>query len=390
MNSTIKRTLRLILPLSALRDSSPPRNLDASTCIRTSSAPDSHPSYRCLPSFFIIGAMKSGTGELLKWLSLHPLLRSAHAPHKREGGFFSRISLQASIEAYLPHLPSFSKDQVSSLYTFEKSPAYLRNATALRILSKVLPSARIIVILRKPAERSLSEFLHHSRHRRYRYARGYGDSAEEHIVNLRYLRYRNISFLDTRANNTIHLSASTKTGPALPYPPLVTDVVHYFRQAGQEREEIANSRYPRQLRALWDSFPPSQVLILLQEELLRDTLATLRKIEAFLGLPCFDFSSVSEMTAGRVTRRDPSSSLSIKGLKATMARWASAAGLSGLVAPRRLGGRELLAVTPQSFQREMNDKFKEDVVELRKMLKDLPQSLLPIPPTPLEVLDNWV
>lgn len=29
---------------------------------------------RCLPSFMIVGAMKSGTGALLRWLGMHPSL----------------------------------------------------------------------------------------------------------------------------------------------------------------------------------------------------------------------------------------------------------------------------------------------------------------------------
>jgi hypothetical protein len=31
---------------------------------------------KCLPSFIIAGAMKCGTGELMKWLNLNPFLRS--------------------------------------------------------------------------------------------------------------------------------------------------------------------------------------------------------------------------------------------------------------------------------------------------------------------------
>ncbi|RYH19536.1 hypothetical protein EON65_25965 [archaeon] len=259
VNFTIHKNHRLIVPQSALHHTSPLPLLDAGMCIQTNHILNSQPSYRCLPSFFIIGAMKSGTGELLKWLSLHPLLRSAHAPHKREGGFFSRVSHHPSLEAYLSHLPPFSAAQASSLYTFEKSPAYLRNATALRALSTVFPHSRIIVILRKPAERSLSEFLHHSRHRRYRYLPDKGKNTGEVIVNTRYLRNRiigasNTSTSNNNNSNSIHNSSIHKgvdTWLALSHPPSVSEVVRYFRQGG-EREEVGNSRYPRQLRALWD------------------------------------------------------------------------------------------------------------------------------------------
>ena len=45
--------------------------IDAGVCATVGKSQD----VRCLPSFIIIGAMKSGTGELMKWLEWHPLLR---------------------------------------------------------------------------------------------------------------------------------------------------------------------------------------------------------------------------------------------------------------------------------------------------------------------------
>lgn len=51
------------------RDSVTP---DAGVCVRESETL----GFRCLPSFLIIGAMKSGTGQLLDWLNLHPNLQS--------------------------------------------------------------------------------------------------------------------------------------------------------------------------------------------------------------------------------------------------------------------------------------------------------------------------
>lgn len=45
---------------------------DAGVCVRESNSL----GLRCLPSFLIIGAMKSGTGDLMDWLNLHPNLQS--------------------------------------------------------------------------------------------------------------------------------------------------------------------------------------------------------------------------------------------------------------------------------------------------------------------------
>ncbi|RYH19537.1 hypothetical protein EON65_25970 [archaeon] len=121
-------------------------------------------------------------------------------------------------------------------------------------------------------------------------------------------------------------------------------------------------------------------------------MATLRKIEVFLGLPCFDFSSVA-VTSGGIVRRKPSSKEGwIEGIKDYAHSLFNLVGLVELVpiASRRVGGRELLAMTPVSFQREMKDKFKEEVEELKDMLKSLPQQSVALPSTPLEVLDDWI
>ena len=45
---------------------------DAGVCVKESSTL----GFRCLPSFLIIGTMKSGTGELMTWLNRHPNLQS--------------------------------------------------------------------------------------------------------------------------------------------------------------------------------------------------------------------------------------------------------------------------------------------------------------------------
>lgn len=55
--------------LDLYRDSVRP---DAGVCVRESDSL----GFRCLPSFLIIGAMKSGTGQLMDWLNLHPNLQS--------------------------------------------------------------------------------------------------------------------------------------------------------------------------------------------------------------------------------------------------------------------------------------------------------------------------
>jgi hypothetical protein len=195
---------------------------------------------RCLPSFIIAGAMKCGTGELMKWLQLHPRLRVGSGPKdKREVHFFtspnslsptgtvvsiasaasasvvaagadigagtipdigagtipaaatnlqsnatslhlssvnnspstaSSFSVEQQIKElmeYAQFFPKFSMDEAATQYTFEKSPDYIRDKHALLRISSALPSMRMILLLRNPALRAMSEFSHHCRHGRY-------------------------------------------------------------------------------------------------------------------------------------------------------------------------------------------------------------------------------
>lgn len=48
-------------------------SVDAGVCYRNKG------SLKCLPSFLIVGAMKSGTGALMKWLNYHPYIKVLQA-----------------------------------------------------------------------------------------------------------------------------------------------------------------------------------------------------------------------------------------------------------------------------------------------------------------------
>jgi len=164
---------------------------------------------RCLPSFLIVGAMKAGTGVLMSALNQHPLLMSGHgAGGKNEVHFFgsaaakaisskSKHSRDAAAVAtppagsarsassahttkanaatatsdpsrncpwvhYALHFP-----QSKNIYTFDKSPDILRVPVAQEQMAALLPSAKLLVLLRDPSTRAISAFDHHCRHDRY-------------------------------------------------------------------------------------------------------------------------------------------------------------------------------------------------------------------------------
>jgi hypothetical protein len=184
----------------------------------TTTIDTTHYTTRCLPSFIIAGAMKCGTGELMKWLQLHPSLRVGSNDDKRELHYFTSISngggsgssgdngvyhnhtharrlLQAKtitntaanthstnnthpshahsttkpskLAEYAQFFPTFGPTELEGLLTFEKSPDYIRDPTALKLIRSYMLNMKIIVLLRNPVMRALSEFSHHCRHGRY-------------------------------------------------------------------------------------------------------------------------------------------------------------------------------------------------------------------------------
>lgn len=127
---------------------------------------------QCLPSFVIAGAMKSGTGELMKWLAYHPFLQLGQGQGRggskggREMHFFTGQSNAFHAPQYASLFPELSEQRAAVTYTFEKSPDYIRHVAALQAMRAMLPSVKVVVILRSPVVRAVSEFLHHCRHGR--------------------------------------------------------------------------------------------------------------------------------------------------------------------------------------------------------------------------------
>jgi len=116
---------------------------------------------RCLPSFVIAGAQKAATGWLRQWLGEHPELAQGG---DREIHYFDKApSLDRWPVEYLSQFPSPSLQA----YTYEKTPDYLPNATAMRALFTLLPSAKLVFMLRNPTSRAYSAFQHHCRRGRF-------------------------------------------------------------------------------------------------------------------------------------------------------------------------------------------------------------------------------
>lgn len=104
-----------------------------------------------IPTFIGIGAEKSGTTWCWKTLDDHPNISMAHP---KELNFFNNNYARGK-EWYLNHF--LSSD---SKITGEISPLYMDDPFAADRIAKNFPSAIILVILRNPWDRSISNLLH--------------------------------------------------------------------------------------------------------------------------------------------------------------------------------------------------------------------------------------
>jgi len=116
---------------------------------------------RAQPAFLIIGAQRAGTTSLFRALSQHPHLVPSFVKevHYFDGGGQPGTDNYARGEAwYRSHFPLRATLGTDGK-TFESSPLYLFHPQAPARLHALLPKARLIVLLRDPVERAISQYF---------------------------------------------------------------------------------------------------------------------------------------------------------------------------------------------------------------------------------------
>ncbi|OAG27004.1 sulfotransferase family protein [Thermodesulfatator autotrophicus] len=110
-----------------------------------------------LPNFIIIGAMKSGTTSLAKYLSEHP---DVFVSDPKEPGFFcEKINWNKGIEWYEELFKNAkgykAVGEASTHYT--KFPEHPRVAEKIK---NIIPEVKLIYIMRDPVDRAISHYWH--------------------------------------------------------------------------------------------------------------------------------------------------------------------------------------------------------------------------------------
>ena len=199
------------------------------------------------PGFFIVGAPKSGTTALTRYLDLHPELCI-----KNIGGVHFATDLECrthrlSREEYLASFQEVCDAQKVG----EACVWYLYSTSAAREIADYNPEAKIIIMLRNPVTMIPSQ---HSE----------------------FLYNRNEDIEDLAA--ALEAEADRSNGSRLP------PQVHF--PSGLQYREVAS--YGVQVKRYYDAFKPENVLVILFDDFGKDTAGCYKSVCKFLGVdPAF-------------------------------------------------------------------------------------------------------
>ena len=189
---------------------------------------------RRLPQCIILGVKKCGTYALRNFLSLHPNV----VAHKLETHFFDRphILIQG-LEKYRRMMPQSWPNQT----TVEGSPSYFVTPGAPELMFSMNSSVRLVVVVRDPTERAISDYQH---------SKSFGED-------------RSGLPFETQAINS-------QTG-----------------EVNSSYHAVAKSMYAIHLPRWLAVFPRNQLHFVSGENLVDNPVEELEKVEDFLNLPHF-------------------------------------------------------------------------------------------------------
>jgi sulfotransferase family protein len=212
---------------------------------------------RPLPDFLIIGAQRSGTTSLYRYLLEHPQVMPA-TPSK--GVHYFDLHPERSLRWYRAHFPTQRARRARErrfggpIVTGEGSPYYLFHPHGPSRAAAAVPRARVIAMLRDPVERAYS-------HYRQEYARGFEDAE---------------TFEDALALEPSRLAGERERMLADPA---------YASRAVQHHAYVARGEYVDQLAAWREHFPAEQMHVICAERFFADPAGVYAGVLRFLGLP---------------------------------------------------------------------------------------------------------
>jgi len=269
-----------------------------------------------LPTFLVIGAMKSGTTSFAHYLGSHP---QVFMTEDKEPEFFSR---QDKLALGLDWYASLFDDAGEALARGEASTGYTRSLVFPGVperIAAVLPDVRLLYLVRHPIERIRSHYLHQA-------LRG----------------------LERRPLTTV----------------LAEDGARY----------VSASRYSMQLDGYLEFFDPAHILVLTSDQLRTDPVRTMARAYEFVGVQPWAEAPVEaerNVTASTVVPKPGDLRLQRLPGRRVVSRIAPA---PVRTLYRRFSMRGLdpavraAAQLPPDVVRSLEERLAEDVAGLRRLL----------------------
>ncbi len=192
-------------------------------------------SHRRLPQAILIGARKGGTRALIEMLESHPDVVRA----QREIHYFDRDeNYSKGLQWYLHRMPFSTPGQI----TMEKTPAYFVTQGVPRRLYLYPKDVKILLTVRDPVIRAISDFAHIDAHR----------------------------VIDHQPRNTFEEEVLRPNG-----------------ELNTNRSPISNSTYDVHMKRWLEYFSLEQIHIVNGDSLIQDPFSELQKVERFLEISSF-------------------------------------------------------------------------------------------------------
>ena len=201
--------------------------------------------WRALPDALVIGAQRAGTSSLYRYLGAHPGVAPSF---RKEVEYFSRYEARGE-DWYRAH---FELRAGRRHLRFEATPDYLFHPLAADRAASLVPQAKLVVLLRDPAERAWSHYRHMVR-----------------------LGYETLDFAAALA------AEEDRCGPDL--AALAADPDH-DPKALLRYSYVARGHYAGQLARWYARYPRDQVLVLPSTRLFDRPAAAYAEVLSFLGL----------------------------------------------------------------------------------------------------------
>lgn len=226
---------------------------------------------RQLPDFIIIGTQRGGTTSMYNYLVAHPAVGRALTKEVR----YFDLHFDRGPAWYRAQFPSLRSGAVLKRRTGmdrvvgEASPDYMFYPRAAARVADLLPSVKLIVVLRDPVERAYSHYWH-------QVTRG----------------FESLSFEEAIAREPERLAGEVEK--------MLADE-HYVSFPFHHHSYVARGIYVDQLERWMGTFPREQFLIVQSEAFYEGTANVMDEIFRFLDLPPWrsaNYPTYNKMRAG--------------------------------------------------------------------------------------------